>query len=219
MQLTSDDVAEYLKEHSDFFEEYADLLSQIFVPHPHGGRAISITERQIVTLRERSRKLESKLRELIAFGEENDALSEKLHRITLALIPARDVAATLDILAFNLREDFRVPHVALRVWGVAPQQGLAEFSVTDEATRGFAQGLSAPYCAGRAMLDTAAWFGESAPLLRSFAYAPLATDRVFGLLVLGAEDPQRFYPEMGTLYLQRLAEVAAAALARHVAFA
>lgn len=218
MQLDSDDVAEYLKEHSDFFEEYADLLSQIFVPHPHGGRAISITERQIVTLRERSRKLESKLRELIAFGEENDALSEKLHRITLALIPARDVAATLDILAFNLREDFRVPHVALRLWDVTPQEGFAEFFATEEATRGFAQGLSAPYCAVRPMLDTAAWFGESASLLRSFAYAPLATDRVFGLLVLAAEDPQRFYPEMGTLYLQRLAEVAAAALARHVAF-
>jgi uncharacterized protein YigA (DUF484 family) len=39
---------------------------------------------------------------------------------------------------------------------------------------------------------------------------------VFGLLALASEDPQRFFPEMGTLYLKRLAELISAALARHV---
>jgi len=34
------------------------------------------------------------------------------------------------------------------------------------------------------------------------------------LLALASEDAQRFYPEMGTLYLQRLGEVAAASLLR-----
>ena len=35
-----------------FFEQYADLLADIYIPHPHGGRAIPISERQILTLRE-----------------------------------------------------------------------------------------------------------------------------------------------------------------------
>ena len=45
--------------------DYADLLADIYVPHPHGGHAIPIAERQIVTLREKNGQLESKLRELI----------------------------------------------------------------------------------------------------------------------------------------------------------
>jgi uncharacterized protein YigA (DUF484 family) len=35
---------------------------------------------------------------------------------------------------------------------------------------------------------------------------------VVGLLALGSEEPERFYPEMGTLYLGRIGELAAAAL-------
>ena len=37
--------------------------------------------------------------------------------MTLALIGARGVPAVLHVLAFNLREDFAVPHVAIRIWG------------------------------------------------------------------------------------------------------
>ena len=41
--LDSDAVAGYLKENPAFFEQYADLIAEIFVPHPHGGHAISKT--------------------------------------------------------------------------------------------------------------------------------------------------------------------------------
>ena len=34
---------------------------------------------------------------------------------------------------------------------------------------------------------------------------------------MASEDAQRFYPEMGTLYLKRLGELAAAALLRYLA--
>src|SRR2546427_824575 len=81
-------VAGYLKENPAFFEDYADLIAEIFVPHPHGGHAIPIAERQIVTLREKNTELENRLRELIKFGSENDQIAEKLHRSTLALFTA-----------------------------------------------------------------------------------------------------------------------------------
>ena len=55
MRPTPDDVAQYLRDHPEFFDEYAEVLAQIYVPHPHGGRAIPITERQIVTLRDKAR--------------------------------------------------------------------------------------------------------------------------------------------------------------------
>ena len=48
--------------------------------------------------------------------------------------------------------------------------------------------------------------------MRSVALVPLGQTAVFGLLALGSEDPQRFYPEMGTLYLRRIGELCAAGI-------
>lgn len=208
--MNPDDVAAYLKEHPEFFESYAEVVADVMIPHPHGGRAISISERQILTLRERAKQLEVKLGEMIQFGEENDVISEKVHRLGLALIAARDVAALTNVVDFNLREDFSVPHVVLKLW---PATGEAEAS---EATRTFAAGLLHPHCGPLAMADTAAFFGEAAPLLKSYAYVPLRGKDTFGLLALASEDAQRFYPEMGTLYLTRIGEVIAACLLRHL---
>ena len=208
--MKPDDVAAYLKEHPEFFESYAEVVADVMIPHPHGGRASSISERQILTLRERAKQLEVKLGEMIQFGEENDVISEKVHRLGLALIAARDVAALSNVVDFNLREDFAVPHVALKLWH--PVAG-ADVS---EATRTFVAGLLHPHCGPLAMADTAAFFGEAASLLKSYAYIPLRGKDTFGLLALASEDAQRFYPEMGTLYLTRIGEVIAACLLRHL---
>jgi uncharacterized protein YigA (DUF484 family) len=45
---------------------------------------------------------------------------------------------------------------------------------------------------------------------------PLRDGVAFGLLALASEDAQRFYPEMGTLYLKRLGDLVSAAVARHL---
>jgi len=212
--MKSDQVAAYLQQNPAFFEEYADLLANIYIPHPHGGRAIPISERQILSLREKNRALESKLKELIDFGEENDVIGERLHRLTLVLLAARDFDAVLHGLYFNLREDFAVPHVALRLWPAEPGSDRTEYRDAGEEVRMFTASLSGPYCLGHPMYDTATWFGEDGGRLRSFAYVPLKGSEVIGLLALGSEDPQRFYPEMGTLYLGRLGDMAVAALER-----
>jgi uncharacterized protein len=202
--MKPDDVAAYLKEHPEFFEQYADVVADVFIPHPHGGRAISIGERQILTLRERGKQLEGKLTEMIQFGEENDIIGEKVHRLVLALVGARDMAALRHAADFNLREDFSVPHVALKLWHPAADD------MVSEATRVFAASLVL------AMADTSTFFGEAAPLLKSYAYVALRGADTFGLLALASEDAQRFYPEMGTLYLTRIGEIISACLRRQL---
>src|SRR6185295_14650515 len=121
----------------EFFEDYAETLAEIYIAHPHGGRAISISERQILTLRDRSKQLEGKLREVIQFGEENDAISEKVHRISIALIAARDIAGVLSAAYLSLREDFAVPHVVLRLWRGNGHATLPGFGPVSEASREF----------------------------------------------------------------------------------
>ena len=214
--MKPEEVAAYLKEHPEFFDDYAERLAEIYIPHPHGGRAIPISERQILTLREKNKQLEGKLREVIQFGEENDAISEKVHRISMALLAASDIRGVLNAIHLNLREDFAVPHVALRVWRPGTHADLADFKPVSDTTREFTASLGNPYCVGHAMVDTAALFGEVGPHLRSFSYLPLRDSETFGLLALASEDPQRFYPEMGTLYLKRLGELVGAAVARYL---
>ena len=212
--MKADEIARYLQDHPKFFDEYADLLAQLYIPHPHGGRAISITERQILTLREKAKQLEAKLGELIRFGEENDVIGEKVHRLAVALAGARDFDAARRALLTHLTEDFAVPHAAFRLWNVATGSG-AEFGEVTEQTRIFAAGMNHPFCGANAGFEAAAWFGESGANVRSVALVALRREaETVGLLALGSEDVQRFYPEMGTLYLGHLGELASAALLR-----
>ena len=214
--LFPEDVADYLKNHPGFFEQYADLMAQIFLPHPHGGRAISLAERQMLSLREKNRAAEAKLGELITFGEENDALSEKVHRLAVGLIAAETFQAVIHLINFHLRDDFAVPHVTLRLWD-KPEgvEDLPEFAAVSEELQVFAETLGRPYCGSTAGFGTASWFGEQAPHIRSQALIALRNGGgTIGLVALGSEEGQRFYAEMGTLYLERLGELVSAALAR-----
>lgn len=211
-----EEIAEYLKNNPGFFEQYADLMAQIFVPHPHGGRAVSLAERQMLSLREKNRAAERKLAELIAFGEENDAISEKVHRLAVGLVAAETFQAVIHLLNFHLRDDFAVPHVALRLWD-KPQgvENLPEFAAVSEELQVFAETLGRPYCGSTAGFGTASWFGEHATHIRSQALIALRNGGgTIGMIALGSEETQRFYADMGTLYLERLGEMVSAALAR-----
>ena len=197
------DVAQFLKANPQFFDQHPQLLESIYVPHPHGGRAIPLSERQIVTLRDKVRVLEAKLGEFVQFGEDNDAIAEKVHRLSLALLGTKDQATATQALQFHLREDFSVPHVALRLWTDG-----AEAELRDKA-----ETMGAPQCGAAAGSPFLGWFGEAAEHVRSIALIPLGQTRTLGLLALGSEDPQRFFAEMGTLYLRRIGELTAGALA------
>src|SRR5512135_2500999 len=144
--MDANDVAQFLRSNTQFFDQNPQLLESIYVPHPHGGRAIPLTERQIVSLREKVRLLEGKLGEFLRFGEDNDAIGAKFHRLSLALLGAKDFAATAHALYFHLREDFAVPHVALRVWGKSLLDGTIEGSPVEAELRDKAETMGAPQC-------------------------------------------------------------------------
>jgi len=214
--MKSDDVAQYLQANPQFFEEHAELVSHLVIPHPHGGRTISITERQMLSLRYKNRQLEGKMGELLQFGEENDTISEKMHRLGVAMIATATFQSVLHTLNFHLRDDFSVPHVALRLWE-RPENAdeLPEFAEVSAELQAFAETLNQPYCGSTTGFETSSWFGDAAPHIRSQALIAMRNGGgTIGLIALGSEEAKRFYAGMGTLYLERLGELASAALAR-----
>ena len=240
--MNPDAVAQYLQHNPKFFDTYADMLAQIFVPHPHGGRAISLPERQILTLREKSKTLEHTLAQLLETGHGNDALAVKMHRLTLAVLrlPKDAPDRIIETLTYHLREDFSVPHTAFRVWGVRAgfesiEGGLGASSAMRGAVASATSPLKLPYCGPVAHFkhddaalggEVAGWFGDTGAHVKSLAVMSLISVHAGGgsgaggdhgasaggVLVLGSEDEQRFYAGMGTMYLERLAELLSAAL-------
>jgi uncharacterized protein len=133
-----------------------------------------------------------------------------VHRLSVVVAGAKDFPALAASLYFHLREDFAVPHVALRVWGKSVPADFDEAQAVDEAQRQHAATMGAPQCGPAAGNPFVPWFREAGEHVRSMALVPLGQTAVFGLLALGSEDPKRFYPDMGTLYLRRIGELCAA---------
>ena len=198
------DIAQYLQNNPQFFEEHAELLTEITIPHPYGGRTISLSERQLLAMREKNKALEKTLHEMVEIAKSNDALQHKVHQFTCSLFGMGKSLDVAETMTRQLREVFAIPHAVLHTWQAKPPSA-EMLTFTDE--------LLQPVCTHHPIYDSLNWFGENGVHLRSFAYLPLRDgEQTVGLLILASEDMQRFYPEMGTLFLQRIAEIVSSAL-------
>jgi uncharacterized protein YigA (DUF484 family) len=120
-------------------------------------------------------------------------------------------------LGYHLKEDFAVPQVAVRLWSLPAGEldGLPEFAGVSEELQVFAETLTHPFCGSTSGFETSTWFGEASTNIRSQALIALrAGGGTIGMIALGAYDVERFYAGMGTIYLERLGDMASAAIAR-----
>jgi uncharacterized protein YigA (DUF484 family) len=218
MNLHAEDIAQYLADHPDFFDQHPELLAGMQLPHPHNGQAISLVERQSLMLRERIKSLELRVAEMVRHGQENDAIADKLVHWTRALLLADDPAALPASLISELKRAFDVPYAALRLWSAGAavaDQDCAQPVAQD--TISLADSMRVPFCGSNVGFEAASWLEEAGASVQSLALLPLrvgADPQTFGLLVLGSADKDRFQVTMGTAFLERIAELASAALAR-----
>jgi hypothetical protein len=215
--ITEDDIAQFLVNTPDFFERHAELLAAVQLTSPHGQRAVSLQERQAEMLREKIRHLELKAAEMIRHGQENVVIADRLQRWTCRLLQVQEAADLPEVVAAELRGQFQVPQAAIRLWDVAQAHADRPWTQGVSAdARAFAASLTLPYCGNNPGLEAVQWLPEPSSVA-SIALLPLRdenTSSAFGLLVLGSDDPQRFHASMGTDFLERIGELAAAALKR-----
>src|ERR1700727_3346503 len=112
--LNDASVGEYLQTYPDFFERNSALLAKLRLPHVReGGSTISLVERQVEVLRERNQSLDRKLKELADVARANDALADRIHRLSQRLIRAKTLLETINAIETSLREDFDAMHSVL----------------------------------------------------------------------------------------------------------
>lgn len=209
-------VARFLQENPSFFSEHAELFAALTVPHPNQARAISLGERQIMTLRERQKEMELRLATLSHQATFNQGVAEKITRWCADLLTVTEPTALPGQIISGLKQIFDVPEVALRMWGLANPDSALDTAVTDQ-DKTFAQGLAAPYCGPNQALAVARWLQIDAA---SLAIVPLTRSiddgepTVIGLLLLASDERDRFTPDMGTTFLETIGRLASAALSR-----
>lgn len=217
MQCRDEDVIQYLREHPAFFEQHASDLMEFRLRSGYGGRVISLQERQAELLRSKIKHLELNMLEMIRHGNENAMTAEKLHRWTLDMLAVLQSENLPKRLLESLNQYFSVPQVALRLWDLPECDAYAAYThgvrIED---RSLVQSLGACLCGSSAELSVVDWLPEPA-LAMSVALLPLRLDvsaEPFGLLLLASPDPERFHAGIGTDFLERISEIAAAALSR-----
>jgi len=218
--ITEDDIANYLANTPDFFARHAQLLAAVQLSSPHGTRAVSLQERQAEMLREKIKALEHRIMDMVRHGNENVIIADRLHRWARKLFQVQSGRALPATIAAEIQNQFMVPQVAIKVWDVDSRYGPEAFAqgVSDDA-RTFASSLTQPYCGVNSGFEAVNWLDDTA-MAMSVALIPLrdgsadGTGPAFGMLVLASPDPQRFQSGMGTDFLERIAELAGAALSR-----
>jgi hypothetical protein len=216
--ITEDDIANYLANTPDFFERHAEMLAAVQLTSPHSQRAVSLQERQANMLREKIKMLELRIMDMIRNVNENMVLSDKLLQWARTLFLNTDPAALPGLMATELADQFAVPQVGIKVWGVDVAYAGAAFAQgVSEDAKVFASSLTEPFCGVNTGLDAIHWLPDP-KAVASLAILPLragpvgSTAPAFGLLVLASPDAQRFNSTMGTDFLARVAELASAAL-------
>jgi uncharacterized protein YigA (DUF484 family) len=218
--ITEDDIANYLANTPDFFSRHAQLLAAVQLSSPHGTRAVSLQERQAEMLREKIKALEHRLMDMVRHGNENLIIADRLHRWARNLFQVQSGRALPATIAAEVRSQFMVPQVAIKVWDVDSRYGAEAFAEgVSEDAKSFASSLTQPYCGVNSGFEAVDWLDDTA-MAMSVALIPLregsanGTGPAFGMLVLASPDPQRFQSGMGTDFLERIAELASAALSR-----
>jgi uncharacterized protein YigA (DUF484 family) len=211
-------VASYLRKNPDFLEKNPEMLEELQVNH-QSGAAVSLIERQVEQLRSSNEDLRKQLNRLVQVAAENEQLMSRLHKLTLELMAIESRDDFFTHLGSSLLNDFNadILQICLFDQETAAQAGedVMGVSADDTELEQFQAHLEKDETVCGRMSDSKLdfLFGSKARWVQSAALIPLGEKGSDGMMAIGSSDPSRFYPGMGTLFLDLLADVISARLA------
>ncbi len=199
--LDSQTVADYLKDHPDFFLNHLDLLTQLHVPHQDRG-AISLLEAQLMQIRKKVTALEEEITDLMELGSANDLLFRafaKTHRRLFSATHLPDISQALMLLAEQLNLQF-----SLRLYSSENGANALSKNAVDKLK-------ATHFCGNRVYLGRlsqhlGAHFFDNPPALGSYVLLPIGKGKELGFLSFASQDGGHFQPSMDTLFIEQIAE-------------
>ena len=215
--IDDDAVVAYLESERDFFERHPEIISKLELPH-ESGSATSLVERQVSMLREHNIDLRKRLNELVDNAGINDDVFLKTRTLTLSLMDTTDLKRLDDVLATRLIEGFEANHGLCYILNWQPSvdyQHIVGVAADAEPPipRLFRQ--PGPVCGVYRPEEYETLFPESClSEPGSVALVPLRLPSLEAILAIGSNNPQRFLPEKGTLFLEYIGDVLSRTLQR-----
>ena len=211
-ELTAESVSSFLLKHPDFFVEHPEVLRQIQVPHISGD-AVSLVEKQVLLLREKHEMTQKRLQELVEIARQNEELARRMHMLALTLMEAAEPEAIFKALYDNLKINFRVDHVAVRLFAepafINTQAGI-EFAGVDVPEMSLFKPMieKRKPLSGRLKSQQQAFlFGVEGDDIASAVIVPLYGKGWTGVLAIGSKDSNHFTESMGVELLANLGEI------------
>jgi uncharacterized protein YigA (DUF484 family) len=206
--LSEEQVRDYLKQHEDFLQRNPDMLDHLHISHASGS-AVSLVEKQVSVLRERNIDMRHRLNKLTTNARENDKLYDKTRSLVLALLDSQDVEALYKTFMSAMTDEFKVEHASMILFGDNGEDGACRIEPAESASIEIGALLkgSKPVC-GVLRKEELAYLFPDAGDVGSAALMPLASaGEQLGLVAVGSSDASRYSSNMGTLFLNHIAEV------------
>lgn len=210
-----DIVSRYLRQNPDFLEKQPALLRHLELSHS-SGPAISLIEKQVQYLRQQNEALELQHNQLIQVAADNEKLMHRLHQLTLELMSMGDLPSFFDLLSEALLTEFKADILNITLFELKIEANaktpIFHIRRDDPEIQQFEDYLEkGQSVCGRLNRNKRDYlFGNRAQWVQSMVLVPMGKD---GMLAVGSSDPARFYPGMGTLFLDLLADVVTSRLA------
>lgn len=196
----------YLRNHADFFEHHAHLLSELRLRHESGG-AISLVERQVSILRERNMVMRRRMNELMQTAKANDELFGKTRTLTLELLNVKSWHELNEVLATYVLTDFHADFVCCHLADAPVSLDHIKSHGSQLPHERFVRG-SYPVCTTLRVEELTSLFPSSVHDKEGSAVmAPLTLEAPRGCLAIGRRDPEGFTQDMDTLFVTYIAEV------------
>jgi len=217
--LSADQVASYLKQHPDFFINRDSLLAEITLPH-ESGHAISLLERQVKILRERSIESRHTLNQLLETAKYNDQLFNVTRALILALLMEDEVAQIASATEANLCTQPGIDACSVILFQADHLRNVEHIRMESAE---FLQENFPTLLRDRRTLckavskDTAAFlFPHRSSSIRSVALCPIGRERMLGVLAIGNKSQDYFNEDLDTLFLDFIGEVLESIIIRKV---
>ncbi|MDP1932218.1 MAG: DUF484 family protein [Gammaproteobacteria bacterium] len=216
--LTAEQVATYLKKHPEFFVDRDNLLAEITLPH-ESGKAISLLERQVKILRERTIESRHTLNTLLENAKYNDQLFNVTRALIIALLMEDEVAQIASATEANLCTQPGIDACSVILFQADHLKNVehARQESAEFLQQSFPTLLRDRRTQCRAIdRETAAFLFPHGGTIRSAALCPIGRERMLGVLAIGNKAQEYFNSDLDTMFLDFIGEVLESVIVRKI---